>query len=446
MEKQTIDANQRIKANIQRLVEANQLQSARQLLAQYIEMASGDTDIFSMQAVIEMQEGNLDKAIIVLQKGLKVIPGNFDLLYNLACAYEMQEDYCRTYGLLQQLKQVPQDDDMKNLVVALQKRIESKYPTEPESKAKIAFFVKPQMDSFLGDIIECLKNDYEVKKCVVTETKQIDEGMEWADICWFEWCDELIGYASKINLAFNKKIICRIHGYEVYTDYIVSPNWENVDQLIVVTPHILRLFNQRVAKERLKNTKIDLIYCGVNLKRYPLVEHHCGFNIGYLGYINFKKNIPLTLDVFYELYKKDARYKLYLAGEFQEERTYRYFQFFLKEHKLEKNIFFEGWKNEKEKLEWFKKINYMLISSIDEGLCYAAAEAMSSGVMPILHLCEGLKDHYDKKYLFSTHQEACNMIMTNEYNSREYREFIEKNFSAEREVNSIKKCLVNLGH
>lgn len=58
--------------------------------------------------------------------------------------------------------------------------------------------------------------------------------MQWADICWFEWCDELIAYGSKLELAREKKVICRLHSYEAFTDYINNVTWNSIDKLIVV--------------------------------------------------------------------------------------------------------------------------------------------------------------------------------------------------------------------
>ena len=43
-----------------------------------------------------------------------------------------------------------------------------------------------------------------LKKIIVNNYSQIDNGMEWADICWFEWCDELIEYGSKHKLSRDK--------------------------------------------------------------------------------------------------------------------------------------------------------------------------------------------------------------------------------------------------
>jgi hypothetical protein len=163
-----------------------------------------------------------------------------------------------------------------------------------------------------------------------------------------------------------------------------------------------------------------------------------------LGYINYKKNIPLTLEIFKDLYDTDNRYKLFLAGEFQDLRTFNYIQYFIKEYKLENNIILEGWKNLDEKKEWFRRIDYILISSIDEGLCYAAAEAMCSGIKPVLHNCEGIKAHYPKKYIFDSIEAAIKLIKADEYDSKEYRSFIEENYSIVKQCENLNRLIWNL--
>lgn len=318
--------------------------------------------------------------------------------------------------------------------------------TQPISslKLKFVFFVKQGMDSFLDDIINGLSDEYIIRKIVVTDYNQIDTWMKLADVCWFEWCDELVDYGSKLPAAKEKKIICRIHGYEVYSDFIMRPNWKNVDDLIIVASHIRRMFEENTKDINKGNLRIHTVFCGINMDRYPLNIKTKGYNLGYLGYINFKKNIPLTLDIFKKLHNIDSRYKLYIAGQFQDLRTLAYFQYFIKEYKLDKSVVFDGWQNEKKKIEWLKKIEYMVISSIDEGLCFAAAEAMASGIKPILHNCEGLKDHYDKKYIFNSVDEAVKMITEEKYDSREYRNFIQHNYRNDLQIDKIKQIIKNI--
>ncbi|MFT9849589.1 glycosyltransferase [Aneurinibacillus sp. REN35] len=432
-----------IKSKIEKFIYNGNFEEARQAIYKYEQINPDDIDVYSLKAVICLLEQKFDEAKLILTEGLRQASFHPDLIFNLAYTHEQQQNYQQAYELYYDAAELFDDENKKDEARQASKRIEEQQPSLVQKK-KIAFFVKQGMDSFLGSVISGLERDYRVIKIEVTELSQINEAMKWADICWFEWCDELIIYASNIEIAQEKKIICRIHGYEVYTPNITKVNWNLVDQLIVVAPHILKLFKAKINTDKLKSTKINLVYCGVEVSKYPFKEKNRGFNIGYLGYINFKKNLPLTLDIFLKLYSKDKRYKLFLAGEFQDERTYRYIEFFVNEHNLKDNIVFEGWKDHENKIKWFEKINYILISSIDEGLCYAAAESMLSGIKPILHNCEGLKDHYPADYLFNTLEEAIEKIEEDEYKSKEYRSFIETNYASDKQNEVLLNIIMNL--
>ncbi|MDU1068722.1 MULTISPECIES: glycosyltransferase [Clostridium] len=432
-----------IKNNIENMIDNKRLEEATHLLEEYFKLDTNDIEIYSMFSVIYILENKLEKAKNILEEGLKIEEDNFDLNYNLGYVYELMEEEKKACIYYKRAYKKSNDLETKKIIEEYINRIEGNVENLLYDKEKISFFVKPGMDSFIDDIIDEFSKIYETRKIVVTNYSQIDENMKWADICWFEWCDELIEYGSRVRLEKEKKIVCRIHGYEVYTDNINKVEWGNVNNIIIVTPHIRRLFEEKISNANLETLRIDTVFCGVNIERYPLIKRSKGFNIGYLGYLNFKKNIPLTLDIFKKLYDIDNRYRLHLAGEFQDARTFEYFKYFVKENNLEKSIVFYGWQNFDQKLKWFEKIDYMVISSIDEGLCFAAAESMCSGIKPVLHNCEGIKDHYDEKYIFNTIDEAVNMIIEEEYNSDEYRKFIENNYCLEKEYNSIYKVLKN---
>lgn len=434
----------RIKQNIELLINDKRFDEAKSLIDEYKKIKPDDIEIYSMEGIIFMTQGKLNEAEEILKHGLDIDSCNFDLNYNLAYVYGEQKKYDDSLKYYEQALKNCSDENMKKEIEVVISKFENEHGAKVRtSKVRIVFFDKGD-DKFIWDIINELSKEYETKHIRVTNYNQIDEGMQWADICWFEWCDELVIYGSKLPIAKEKKIICRIHGYEVYTDLIRQPNWNNIDDLIIVAPHIRRIFEENTSNINLKGLRVHTIFCGINVGRYPLNIKKKGFNLGYLGYINFKKNIPLTFDIFKKLYDIDDRYKLYIAGQFQDVRTLSYLGYFIKEYKLEKSIIFDGWQDEERKIKWFKKIDYMVISSIDEGLCFAAAEGMASGVKPILHNCEGLKDHYDKKYIFNNIDEAVKMITENGYNSEEYRAFIENNYSLKKQLIAIKNLLNDL--
>lgn len=432
---------EKAKQKTKELIEIGEIELAKELVDKYKDLLKDDVDIYSIRGIIAMIEGEMRKAEEILLEGYIVDNNNFDLLYNLGYLYGSTEKHENSFKFYTEAKDNCNDEEVKKELSDKIDYIKNQYKLEEKIQENIVFFVKEGMDTFLGDIINELSKHYIIKKVIVKEYNQIDKWMEWADICWFEWCDDLVIYGSKLLLSREKKIICRIHGYEVYTNSIINVNWENVDNLIVVAPHIRRIFEENIKDISKGNLKIDTIFCGVNVDKYPLNNKVKGFNLGYLGYINYKKNIPLTLDIFKKLHDIDNRYKLHLAGAFQDDRTLSYLKYFIKEHKLEDSFIFHGWLNDIEKRKWFETIDYMIISSIDEGLCFASAESMCSGIKPILHNCEGIKDHYDKKYIFNTIDEAVDMIQDENYDSKEYREFIEKNYSLGQQTKKIIEVL-----
>lgn len=428
---------QSIKHQLENMINNLELVDAKEYLQKYKEIIPEDRDIISFEIVIQILEGNLSKAEELAINSLQENPFLNDIIFNLGYIKELKGEYQEAYDLYMDCHNLLEEknNDLEQAITRIKAT-----GTALNEKNRMVFFCKQGLDSFLDDIIEGLSSEYRTKKIIVTNFEQIDIGMKWSDFCWFEWCDELVIYASSLPLAMKKKIICRIHGYEVYTDNVLKVNWDMVDQLIIVTPHIKRVFREKV-NDSIIVDKVTLIYCGVDEKKYPFHMKTRGYNIGYLGFINFKKNIPLTLKIFHELYKKDNRYTLNLAGTFQDERTMRYVEYFIKENGLEGKIIYEGWKDFQEKLNWFEKIDYMLIASIDEGLCYAAAESMLSGIKPILHNCEGIKDHYDNKFIYNSVNEAIEMITSSNYNSYEYRSYIKEKYSLEKEIKRLKDTI-----
>lgn len=110
-----------------------------------------------------------------------------------------------------------------------------------------------------------------------------------------------------------KKIICRFYSYEVFIDYINNVNWSNVNRLIVVCEYIKSFI---VKSFNIDEKIISIIFNGINEKKWKFKEWDDGFNIVYVGYINYKKGLMFLLYIFKVIYEKDYRYKLYIVGIF----------------------------------------------------------------------------------------------------------------------------------
>lgn len=308
-----------------------------------------------------------------------------------------------------------------------------------KDKMKLAFFVRLGLDSFLGDIIEGLSQEYEIKKIIATEYKQIKDGMQWADICWFEWCDELIAYGSKLELAREKKVICRLHSYEAFTDYINNVTWNSINKLIVVGAHIKDFIVQNF---NIDEKIISVIQNGIDEKKWTYKERENGFNIAYVGYINYKKGPMLLLHTFKAIYDEDNRYKLYIAGVFQDNRDVLYYNQMVRELGLENNVIYEGWQNDLDK--WLEDKNYILCTSVLESQNMSVMQAMCKGIKPIIHNFVGARVIYPSQYVWNTITEAVEMISDKNYTSKVYRSFIKERYSLNDQSIKIKDLLISL--
>lgn len=434
--KEIMDKASIIKSKIENLINGGRLKEAWDSVQAYEKAIPGDPDLYSIKSVLLIMEGRFAEAKELLAEGLEKKPDCPDLLFNLGYINEQQGEYQDAYDLYMDAKD-NLAGDKKDIEEALG-RISLKCGQLVRRK-KVVFFVKPGLDSFLNEIIQGLSSEFMTRKIVVTNSSQIDAGMRWADICWFEWCDELAVYGSNSELVKSKKMICRLHSYEAFTEYIHKINWEAFDGVIFVAEHIRKYVLGQVGN--LCKEKTRVIPNGIDLKKYEYKKRTPGFNIAYVGYLNYKKGPMLLLHTFKAIFDKDPRYKLHIAGKYQDTRYLLYYNQMVRELGLEKNIFFDGWQNDIS--NWLEDKHYIISTSVLEGNPLGVMEAMARGIKPVVHNFVGSKDQF-RPYVWNSIDEAVDMIVSDDYNSIEYRNYIEERFSLERQLESVGILIENL--
>ncbi len=313
-------------------------------------------------------------------------------------------------------------------------------PSECEKKLnrlKIVFFVKPGLDAFLNPVVEQLSRTYCTLKVVVKDMKQIDEGMKWADICWFEWCDDLVIYGSRLSQANNKKVICRLHSYEAFTNNLRMVYWETIDRVIFVGKPIKDYVLKQVAQ--LKGNKTIIIENGVDLNKFTFRTRKKGFKIAYVGYINYKKGPMLLLHAFKAVHEKDPRYTLHIAGTYQDRRYALYFNQMIEDLHLTDSIKFDGWQSDVN--QYLEDKDYIISTSLFETQHMSVMEGMAKGLKPLVHNFYGAKEIYDASYVWSTINELVDMVTSEHYFPKTYRLFIEKRYTLENQMGKIKEMM-----
>jgi glycosyltransferase involved in cell wall biosynthesis len=87
---------------------------------------------------------------------------------------------------------------------------------------------------------------------------------------------------------------------------------------------------------------------------------------------NYKKNPAAWIQIISKLIEIDNKYKLHIAGDFQDTRYKVYFDYIKKEMKREGNVILHGWINEVEK--FLEDKNYIISTSIHEAYPYNILE------------------------------------------------------------------------
>lgn len=236
------------------------------------------------------------------------------------------------------------------------------------------------------------------------------------DIIFCEWGLGNLSWLSKNNFP-DQKIIVRIHLQEFVTPYLSDSNWEHIDKVILVGPHMIDEFAEKFPDQK---DKSNLIYNVIDTSSFNLPKTEDSiFNIGMLGVLPRRKAPHLGIDLLVELKKTDPRFKVFIKSKKPEELEWLW-------KREEERIYYDEL-NEKVKSlyledsfiwdphgtdvqDWFRKIGFILSPSEFESFHMAIPEGMSSGAIPIIRNWEGADRIYPKKFIFSDIEGAVSLI------------------------------------
>lgn len=155
----------------------------------------------------------------------------------------------------------------------------------------------------------------------------------------------------------------------------------------------------------------------------------------------------LALYCFEKLYKVNSKYRLMCCGNDDNPQNHNlevdlYMKHLGEELKLKEHIVWFG--KIKNMKDWLLDKSFFLSTSIVEGHPVGAMEAMACGCKPLIHNFPGASNIFPEKYLFNTIDEFIEKITASSYEPFEYREFIEKNYSQENQINIVENILTSL--
>lgn len=400
--------------------------------------------------------GQLEKAVEYFERALQADPSHENAFFNLIdqlLRYNQFDLAVETFVRYQ--KAIPDSAQKhkyeKDLARAARKQWEAVLnanpgiylgePTEPGAQVLNVAFVCGPHTQFILDIEQRLARRHHVRAYHFPERAdllKIQEALDWADVVWFEWCDQILIESSQ-RLEKRAAVICRLHRYEIFTPWPGQVNWAFVDQLVFVAPHMQQLFEQYFP-EAARQVNGDVILNGVDLDRFTFKERTHGFNLAYIGYINHRKNPSLLLQCIYQLVQQDKRYRLYVAGVHQEKIFAVYWNQMIQIMGLQDHVMMEGWVDDIP--AWLEDKHFLISTSVHEGCPYNILEAAACGVKPVVHHFQGAEKLFPQTWLFRDVDEFVNIVQSKEYNSYDYRDWIIKHFDQTQQIENIDTLLI----
>lgn len=304
-------------------------------------------------------------------------------------------------------------------------------------RAKIAFFCGADGPTFLNSVAEALGRWHPVKLFEGTNTRQMAELMRWSDISWFEWATNLAQLGSTLPKAC--RTIIRLHRYEAYSDYMKQIRWDNIDLLLTVGNSFVVEALQHWVPDIRNRVRIASIPNGVDIEKIQFVPRRPGKKLAFVASARLVKNPALMLQCMARLVQMDSDYKLHIAGDTTELLAEQYLKYQIKELGLSNSVFFDGW--QKDIPGWLTDKHYLLVTSFIESQGMGCLEAMASGLRPVIHNFPGAKEIYGSQYLFNTPDQFTRQILSGQYDSTEYREFVERRYSLSRQLLKINEVI-----
>ena len=410
---------------------AGRLDEAEACFLQALEQDPSSAEALNNLAVIAAGKRDLRAAIDFLVRSLKIDPYQKEAVANCAeIASMLAQPEIAAPVLKRYLDKYPDDKEIAALAGSA---------TET-AKTKIAFLCLPNLASFLGEIIDNLEADYEVLTCFDDRLDNVRTAVEWADVVWLEWANQLTTtLTNQPGLLNGKHVICRLHSYEAFDGFVPQVKWDEIDDLIFVADHIRDHVRRQQPDLDQRVKRIHVVPNGIDLAKFAFKSRTKGYNLAFVGDLNYKKGPQLLLHAFDELVRRDSRYKLSIGGRVQDERYNLYFAQMIEELGLEKNVRLDGWVDDIS--DWLDDKQYIVSSSLLEGHPVGLMEGMARGLKPLIHNFVGARGIYEDRFIWNTIDEFVEMATSDEYNSADYRNFIEQNFSLARQTDMIKTIL-----
>jgi glycosyltransferase involved in cell wall biosynthesis len=303
----------------------------------------------------------------------------------------------------------------------------------------------PGLDHFVADLLDRLPMlELELRAFYVHDKSDLIRALAWADdplqdIIWFEFCWPPFPAMIQQTDFGGRRVVMRVHRIEAYgTKHAATAPWAKIDDVIVVSADMaMRLKSEAPNIE--DNSKVHIIYNGVDTQRFSQSHSANPYRIGWCGWLSLHKNPIMALEILHILRQEDSRCHLHLCSKGGEHVALDSFNHLKRRLGLQDAVVIDGNVPHDDMPAWHAANRLLLSTSVYESFGYAMAEAASCGCDIAMLDQAGAAEFWPLEMRFGTAAEAAALARTSR--PGRWRELVVNQFSLERQIETLRNLL-----
>lgn len=297
------------------------------------------------------------------------------------------------------------------------------------------------LEYFALQLCDELEKTAIVKKVIGSTLGEFHWPIRSAPTVWLEWGSEMaIEVTAQPQLWEGKRVILRLHSFEILNGMAGRVNYSVVDDVVFVSHYMRKLFEHKYPN-RLEGKRVHIIHNGLDLGKFPFIPGKNGKKIAFVCKMDAKKDPMLMLQAFTFLLHRHPELELHAAGAADDNRYYIAMPDFLAKNSLENATNFYG--HVKDMPAWMADKDYIICTSPFESQGLGLLEAMHRGLRPLIYNFPGAEDLYPRNFLWNNLDEL-EALLLNGPAPEDCRDFVAAHYSMKRQAASFMKVLTTL--
>lgn len=330
---------------------------------------------------------------------------------------------------------------LKEARTKLVRQLEQPTPDATGKTPSVLMCCQKSLEHFALELCDELeKQRVLVKRVVADNFGPLQWPIKSAQTVWLEWGSDLaIEATSNPATLTGKKVILRMHSFEILNRQAGRINFPMITDLVFVSHYMRDLF-ERVLPGRLHSGhRVHIIHNGIQPERFPFVPGRGRKKIAFVGKLDAKKDPMLMIQAFTFLRHRHPELELHVAGGPDDNRYYLSIPDFLAKNGLEKCTNFYG--HVKDIPGWLADKDFILCTSPIESQGVGLLEAMHRGLRPLIYDFPGAGDLYPQDYLWRNLDELEALLLGGP-EPEACRDFVAEKYSMARQAANFLKVIV----